>query len=167
MADLSVLQKSLDRIKSRTMGAFIYDDAAATPGYRAFGIFETIDLTGESVKSNEDVARRQKTVGFLVKGSFVVQQSTAEDIAAGAAVAQNLGASGNGSKIVFTEKPVAPADVDAETDKYTFENVLLGVGFTLKGKSGDQSMVSYDFQGFVPVEQVVSLDTTRTFTFDV
>ena len=169
MAAFADLRKTLDRIKSRTMGVFMYDPAAL-PGaegeWRPFGIYQNVSMDGEPKKSDEDIASRQKVVGYLVKGGFVVQQSDVLDIAAAAGATDNFGAGGNGITIKFTEEPCAAADVDA-TEGFTFQNVLLSNGFTMKGKGGEQSMVTYDFQGYVPVSQVKELDTTRTLIFDV
>lgn len=165
MASFTTLVKKVANAKSRQTTAFIRDGGTA---WTNFGRVKNASISIQPVVGEKDVAGREMVQAFDITATFVMMQTSKAEIATLGSLAAPDGATyPNGHYIFFSDVPRASlaAGADPAVDGFAFKNVLPKPSIDVN-LSGEESMITIEITGRVPVTAFDNFDTSPIITFD-
>lgn len=157
---LSAFQKDISRIKERQGSVFVYDDANVV--WQDIGQVKGVDLSWEPVNTEADTGGRTKMLAADVTITFVMQQTSDQELGALDSLSGN--STTNGHQFKVTESNTAAADAGTAAG-YEFNNCLANITGSVSF-NGDESTMTVEINGRVPISELVNLGSTQTLTFD-
>lgn len=165
MASFTTLVKKVANAKSRQTTAFIRDGGTA---WYNFGRVKNASISIEPVVGEKDVAGREMVQAFDITATFVMMQTSKDEIATLGSLAAPDGVTyPNGHFIFFSDQPKATmaAGANPTGDGFGFKNVLPKPSMNVQ-LNGEESMITIEFTGRVPVTAFDSFDTNAVITLD-
>lgn len=182
MADFTTLVKKVSNCKARQTTAFIRQTTEGginpdTYTYRNFGRVKNAGITFEPVVTEKDTAGREIEMCWDVTATFVMMQTTDDEMAVLGSLAEpedNSGHYDNGYFIFFSDEPQTSSTVYlGEADGlpsvlgFGFDNVLLKPSASIQ-LNAEESMITIEFSGRIGRDALNSFNLTdgNILTFD-